>query len=44
MRELCSKCKEKTTNPKPAKYSTDDKMGKYRREAKKQKLTKKGLL
>ena len=40
----CSKCKEKTINPKPAKYSPDDRMGKYRREAKEQERKEKGLL
>lgn len=39
----CSKCKEKTINPKPVKYSVDDRMGKYRREAKKDDLIKRGL-
>ncbi len=31
----CPKCKAKTENPKPAKYSVEDKFGKYRRMAKK---------
>jgi H/ACA ribonucleoprotein complex subunit 3 len=31
----CPKCKKKTENPKPAKYSVEDKFGKYRRIAKK---------
>lgn len=30
-------CNEKTLSPKPAKYSPDDKYGKYRRIAKKEK-------
>ncbi|MEK6886748.1 MAG: nucleolar RNA-binding Nop10p family protein [Nanoarchaeota archaeon] len=30
-------CKKKTLSPKPAKYSPDDKYGKYRRIAKKEK-------
>jgi H/ACA ribonucleoprotein complex subunit 3 len=34
MEETCSKCKVKTINPKPAKYSPEDKYGKYRRIAK----------
>ena len=36
LKENCLICGEKTINPKPAKYSLDDKMGKYRREAKKE--------
>ncbi len=38
MKETCSKCKIKTINPKPAKYSPEDKYGKYRRIAKKSSL------
>ena len=34
MKETCSKCDIKTINPKPAKYSPEDKYGKYRRIAK----------
>ena len=34
MNEVCSKCNSKTTNPKPAKYSIEDKYGKWRRKAK----------
>ena len=34
MKETCS-CGEKTVTQKPAKYSPDDKWGKYRRAAKK---------
>jgi len=44
MKEKCSKCEVKTINPKPAKFSVDDRMAKYRREAKKDKLGKEGLL
>ena len=44
IRGTCSKCKVETVNPKPAKYSPDDRMGKYRREAKKEELKKRGLL
>tara|TARA_Y100000310_G_C20104725_1_gene544402 strand:- start:202 stop:363 length:162 start_codon:yes stop_codon:yes gene_type:complete len=36
MQETCSKCNKKTINPKPAKYSPEDKYGKYRRIAKTQ--------
>ncbi len=31
----CQKCGDKTKNPKPAKFSLQDKFGKYRRLAKK---------
>ncbi len=44
MQEKCPECNSKTINPKPAKYSPEDKMGKYRREAKKAELIKRGLL
>ncbi len=42
--DTCKKCGEKTINTEPAKYSTDDKYAKYRREAKKSELEGKGLL
>ncbi len=42
MQEKC--CGEKTINPKPAKYSVDDKYGDYRRKARKDILKKRGLL
>ncbi len=32
----CKKCNTKTVTPKPAKFSPEDKYGKYRRIAKKQ--------
>ena len=35
MKEICPNCNKKTENPRPAKYSVDDKFGKYRRLAKK---------
>ncbi|MBW2981261.1 RNA-protein complex protein Nop10 [Candidatus Woesearchaeota archaeon] len=38
------KCCVKTINPKPAKYSVDDKYGGYRRKARKAELEKRGLL
>ena len=44
MKENCSNCKTKALNPKPAKYSPDDKMAKYRRQAKEQELKARGLL
>jgi H/ACA ribonucleoprotein complex subunit 3 len=34
LKESCSKCKVKTINPRPAKFSPEDKYGKYRRLAK----------
>ena len=36
-------CNNETINPKPAKYSPEDKFGKYRRVAKKEILREKGL-
>ena len=35
LKNICKICRKKTENPKPAKYSADDKFGKYRRIAKK---------
>lgn len=35
LKDMCPKCSTKTINPKPAKYSPEDKYGKYRRLAKK---------
>jgi H/ACA ribonucleoprotein complex subunit 3 len=32
--ERCPKCGSKVSSPKPARFSMDDKYGKYRREAK----------
>jgi H/ACA ribonucleoprotein complex subunit 3 len=37
-------CCVKTINPKPAKYSIDDRYGGYRRKARKDDLIKRGLL
>jgi H/ACA ribonucleoprotein complex subunit 3 len=34
LKESCPKCNSKTENPKPARYSPQDKYGKYRRLAK----------
>lgn len=34
MKVTCSKCNIDTINPKPAKYSINDKYAKYRRKAK----------
>ncbi len=38
------KCCVKTVNPKPAKYSVDDKYGSYRRTARRNDLEKRGVL
>ncbi|MBU2633776.1 MAG: RNA-protein complex protein Nop10 [Nanoarchaeota archaeon] len=35
LKNNCDKCNLKTLSPKPAKFSIDDKYGKYRRLAKK---------
>jgi H/ACA ribonucleoprotein complex subunit 3 len=35
LKKSCPKCSKKTTSPKPAKFSIEDKFGKYRREYKK---------
>ncbi|MBW2999083.1 RNA-protein complex protein Nop10 [Candidatus Woesearchaeota archaeon] len=43
MQEKCE-CGGKALNPKPPKYSPEDKFGKYRREVKKKEWEKKGLL
>jgi rRNA maturation protein Nop10 len=39
-----AKCCVKTINPKPAKYSVDDRYAEYRRKARKADLEKRGLL
>jgi H/ACA ribonucleoprotein complex subunit 3 len=44
MEQICPKCKSPAVNPKPAKYSPDDKYGSYRRQAKKEQLKQEGLL
>jgi len=36
MKEKCPKDSEKTVSPKPAKYTPEDRMGEYRRKAKKE--------
>jgi len=43
LRKTCAKGHE-TVSPKPAKYSTEDAYGKYRRTAKEPLLKEKGLL
>ncbi|MEF8833061.1 MAG: RNA-protein complex protein Nop10 [Candidatus Thermoplasmatota archaeon] len=34
LKEFCGKCGEKTVNPKPPKYSPEDRFGEYRRRQK----------
>ncbi|MBI2508116.1 RNA-protein complex protein Nop10 [Candidatus Woesearchaeota archaeon] len=34
LKESCQKCSSKTITPKPAKFSPEDKFGKYRRKYK----------
>ncbi len=41
---LCPLCQAVTVGIKPAKFSPDDTLGKYRREAKREELKRKGLL
>ena len=41
--QICPTCNEKAEEPKPPKFSPEDKYGKYRREVKKQEWQKKGL-
>ncbi|MEM4266562.1 MAG: RNA-protein complex protein Nop10 [Candidatus Nanoarchaeia archaeon] len=36
MKENCPLCGEKTLSPKPARFSLEDKWGKWRRQAKKE--------
>ena len=38
LKKECLNCNAKTENPKPAKYSEEDRFGKYRRLAKKEKI------
>lgn len=44
MKDICIKCNGKTENPKPAKYSPEDKYGSYRRKAKMEGWSEKGLI
>lgn len=44
LKEICQKCGAPTILRQPPKYSPEDKMAKYRREARKEDLIKKGLL
>jgi len=36
LRETCPRCEEKTKNPRPAKFSPEDRYGKYRRMMKRE--------
>ena len=44
MKDICPECVRKTINPKPPKFSLDDKFGVYRRKAKYNMLKKEGLI
>ncbi|MDP3990267.1 MAG: RNA-protein complex protein Nop10 [archaeon] len=44
LKDICQKCGAKTIQPKPPKYSPEDKYGQYRREEKKQEFKDKGLI
>jgi len=44
MQKICPVCGEKTIEAKPPKFSIQDRYGKYRREAKREKLKEVGLL
>ena len=44
MKEKCPKCNIDASNPKPLKYSPDDKYASYRRKAKLEQWRKSGLI
>ena len=44
LKETCPKCGAKAFSPKPAKFNPEDPYADYRRKAKKQALTEKGLV
>lgn len=44
MKEVCPACAGSALSTRPAKYSLEDKYGKYRREAKKNDLGERGLV
>lgn len=44
LKELCPKCKQKTSMPKPPKYSPEDKYAKYRRVTTLEERKKSGLI
>jgi H/ACA ribonucleoprotein complex subunit 3 len=43
LEEICPYCNKKVHKPLPAKFTSEDKYGSYRRKAKKEELEKKGL-
>ncbi len=44
MQKSCPKCGMGTVIPRPPKYSPEDRYSQYRREAKKEKMIKEGLI
>lgn len=44
MKKACPKCNDETINPKPPRFSIDDRYGNYRRKAKIEFLEKEGLI
>ena len=44
MKDICPKCGSKALNPKPPKFSPEDKFADYRRKAKRAMLEKEGLV
>jgi H/ACA ribonucleoprotein complex subunit 3 len=44
LNQECAADSKKTINPKPAKYSPEDRMGEYRRKAKRAMLEERGLI
>lgn len=44
MKKKCPKCNQETINPKPLKFSLEDKYGDYRRKAKAEFFAKEGLI
>lgn len=44
LHEACPDCGGPALNPKPARYSPEDKYSGYRREAKREELEKRGLI
>jgi H/ACA ribonucleoprotein complex subunit 3 len=44
LKDVCTACKQKTSQTKPPKYSPEDKYAKFRRQVKEQEYQEKGLL
>ena len=44
LKDKCNICSSKTVDPKPPKYSPEDKYAKFRREAKSEEYNKKGYI